>query len=158
MTAELDLEATIKTVRQAVKQRGVRWTAQREAIVKTFVEEDRHLTAEELLVLVREVDPSVSAATVYRTMNLLVESGLAAKRNFTGGSAAFEMILGKEHHHHLIDVETGGIIEFRDDEVEGILAEVAERLGYRISCHKIELFGVPLPGSAAAERQADSSS
>jgi len=141
---EMSEEEILRTIRMAVRKRGVRWTQQRESVVSTFIGQHRHLTAEDLHHLVREVDPSVSAATVYRTMNLLVEIGMAAKRHFRGGSAAFDLVLGKGHHHHLIDVDSGRIIEFTNDEMETILEGIARNLGYRISCHKIELFGVPL--------------
>ena len=137
-------EEILATIKRAVRGKGVRWTGQREAIISTFIDQDRHLTAEELHQLVREVDSSISAATVYRTMNLLVDAGMAAKRHFQGGSAAFDLTIGKGHHHHLIDVDSGRIIEFRNDEMEKLLEGVAAKLGYRIACHKIELFGVPL--------------
>ena len=137
-------EEILSTIKRAVRGKGVRWTGQREAIITTFIAQDRHLTAEELHALVREDDQSISAATVYRTMNLLVEAGMAAKRHFSEGSAAFDLTIGKGHHHHLIDVDSGKIIEFKNDEMERILREIAEKFGYRIACHKIELFGVAL--------------
>lgn len=137
-------EEILRTIKRAVRGKGVRWTGQRESIITTFIEQDRHLTAEELHQLVRSSDPTISAATVYRTMNLLVEAGMAAKRHFQGGSAAFDLTIGKGHHHHLIDVDSGRIIEFKDDQMERLLEGVAAKLGYRIACHKIELFGVPL--------------
>jgi Fur family ferric uptake transcriptional regulator len=144
LSEEMSEDEILRTIRLAVKKRGVRWTQQREAIVSTFIRQHRHLTAEDLHKLVRQVDPSVSAATVYRTMNLMVDIGMAAKRNFQGGSAAFDLVLGKGHHHHLIDVDSGRIIEFTNDEMEAILDRIARDMGYRIACHKIELFGVPL--------------
>ena len=116
-----------------------------EVIVSTFIEQDRHLTAEELLAMVREVDQSVSAATVYRTMNLLVDTGMAAKRNFTGGSAAFELLLGKDHHHHLIDVR-----ERKHHRIpqrgNGDLARFGGRTSrlQDLLRHKIEVFGTPI--------------
>ncbi|MDA3963463.1 MAG: transcriptional repressor [Planctomycetota bacterium] len=134
----------LSTIQRAVRARGVRWTGQREAIIGTFIDQDRHLTAEELHQLVRAQDATISAATVYRTMNLLVEIGMAAKRHFNGDSASFDLTIGKGHHHHLIDVDSGRIIEFKNDEMEAILATIAEQYGYRIACHKIELFGVPI--------------
>jgi Fur family ferric uptake transcriptional regulator len=140
---KVDREDVLRTVRQAVRKKGVRWTTQREAIVGTFVDAGRHITAEELHQVVRTIDPTVSAATVYRTMNLLVEIGMAAKRHFTEGSAAFDLVFGKGHHHHLIDVDSGDIIEFIDPEMEELVQRIASKLGYRMTCHKIELFGVP---------------
>ncbi|MHC5067357.1 MAG: Fur family transcriptional regulator [Planctomycetota bacterium] len=140
-------DEAVATIRQAIKGRGVRWTHQREVIIRTFIDADRHLTADEVHGLARIEDGSLSAATVYRTMNLLVECGMAEKRHFQGDSAAFDLTLGKGHHHHLIDVDSGRVIEFKNDEMEAVLQRIAEELGYRISCHKIELFGVPLDGN-----------
>lgn len=137
-------EEILATIKRAIRGKGVRWTGQRETIIGTFIEQDRHLTAEDLHQLVREQDSAISAATVYRTMNLLVEAGMAAKRRFNSDSASFDLTVGKGHHHHLIDVDSGRIIEFKNEEMEAMLQGIAERFGYRIACHKIELFGVPL--------------
>ena len=134
----------VKAMRLAVKKAGVRWTIQRETIVRSFIRERRHLTAEDLHDIVKTDDSSVSVATVYRTMNLLVQTGLVAKRNFTEGSAAFDLVIGKGHHHHLIDIENDRIIEFNDDELEEIMSRIATDLGYKISCHKLEIFGKPI--------------
>ena len=150
---EMSEEEILRTIKRAVRQRGVRWTTQRETIVTAFIRQDRHLTAEELHQLVREIDPSVSAATVYRTMNLLVDTGMAAKRHFQEGSAAFDLVLGKGHHHHLIDVDSGRILEFTNDEMEEILNSIAKKMGYRLACHKIELFGVPLSENGEEEEE-----
>jgi Fur family ferric uptake transcriptional regulator len=121
----------VRAMRLAVKKAGVRWTIQRESIVRTFIRERRHLTAEELYDIVKSDDASVSVATVYRTMNLLVQTGLVAKRHFNEASAAFE-------------IENDRIIEFNDDELEEIMDRIAKDLGYKISCHKLEIFGQPL--------------
>ena len=77
-------------------------------------------------------------------MNLLVQTGLIAKRHFNEASAAFDLVIGKGHHHHLIDIENDRIIEFNDDELEEIMSRIAKDLGYKISCHKLEIFGQPL--------------
>ena len=133
-----------RTIEQALRKRGVRWTNQRQAIIEALVATDRHLTAEALLAEAREVDPSVSAPTVYRTLHLLVEAGLVSKRVFQGDSACYEVLLGKGHHHHLIDVENGNIIEFTDEKLDALLDAFAAQHGYRIACHKVELFAVPM--------------
>ncbi|TVR11919.1 MAG: transcriptional repressor [Planctomycetota bacterium] len=133
-----------RTIEQALRKRGVRWTNQRQAIIEALVGTDRHLTAEELLAEAREVDPSVSAPTVYRTLHLLVEASLVSKRVFQGDSACYEVLLGKGHHHHLIDVENGNIIEFTDEALDALLDKFAAQHGYRIACHKVELFAVPI--------------
>ena len=116
---------------------------QREIIVQTFIEREQHITAEDLHLIVRDIDNSVSAATVYRTLNMLVDIGLVQKRHFNENSASFDLVIGKGHHHHLIDVDDGKIIEFNDPELEKVLSRVAADLGYEISCHKLELFCKP---------------
>lgn len=139
---DMDPAEVMQTIKQAVRKSSIRWTNQRELIIHAFIEQDRHLTAEELHGIVRHQDPTISTATVYRTMNLLVDIGMAAKRHFNEGSAAYDLVIGKGHHHHLIDVNSGQIIEFIDDEMEDLVARIAKKLGYRLACHKIELFGV----------------
>lgn len=141
-----------KTIEQALRKAGVRWTGQREAIIKALVTTDDHLTAEDLLKASREIDASVSAPTVYRTLHLLVEAGLVSKRAFQGDSACYEVLLGKGHHHHLIDVESGNIIEFTDEKLDALLDAFAAQHGYRIACHKVELFAVPLEQTEPAKQ------
>ena len=155
MSEEMSEKVKAKTIEQALRQSGVRWTGQRQAIIDALVATDDHLTAEDLLQASRALDASVSAPTVYRTLNLLVESGLVSKRSFQGDSAYYELLLGKGHHHHLIDVESGNIIEFTDDKLDALLEEFAAQKGYRIACHKIELFAVPLEDEADAEETPD---
>src|SRR5690606_32379817 len=92
----------IKRVRDEARRRGIRWTNQRQTIVEIFAELGEHVTAEELHRRVRMIDSTVSTATVYRTVNLLVDLGVAEKGHFGSGSASFEMALHKEHHDHLI--------------------------------------------------------
>lgn len=144
MHEEMSNEVKAKTIEQALRKTGVRWTGQRQAIIEALVGTDKHLTAEDLLQESRKLDPSVSAPTVYRTLNLLVEASLVSKRAFQGDSAYYEVLLGKGHHHHLIDVENGNIIEFTDDKLDALLDDFAAQHGYKIACHKIELFAVPL--------------
>ena len=144
MYEEMSNEVKAKTIEQALRKTGVRWTGQRQAIIEALVGTDRHLTAEDLLQESRKLDASVSAPTVYRTLNLLVEASLVSKRAFQGDSAYYEVLLGKGHHHHLIDVENGNIIEFTDDKLDALLEDFAAQHGYKIACHKVELFAVPL--------------
>ena len=144
MYEEMSNEVKAKTIEQALRKTGVRWTGQRQAIIEALVGTDRHLTAEDLLQESRKLDASVSAPTVYRTLNLLVEASLVSKRAFQGDSAYYEVLLGKGHHHHLIDVENGNIIEFTNDKLDALLDDFAAQHGYKIACHKVELFAVPL--------------
>ncbi len=131
-------------VRKEARARNVRWTNQRQSIVEMFIGCREHVTAEDLHQRVREVDPTVSTATVYRTINLLVEIGAAVKRDFGTGTASFEPIMSKHHHHHLINMQTGEVIEFVNEELEAIKERIAHELGFKLVHHQLELFGVPL--------------
>jgi Fur family ferric uptake transcriptional regulator len=136
------LRAAHDRVLAEAKRRGVRWTGQRRVIVEQFLLAGEHLTADGLLALVREIDPKVGAATVYRTLNLLVEIGIAERVRFDAGSAAFESTLGREHHDHLICVACGAIHEFRDDRIEKIQLRIAAEHGFTLQRHRLELFGL----------------
>ena len=139
-----ETQEAIEKIRAAAKQRQVRWTNQRQVIAEIFIESGEHLSAEELHQRVREVDPTVSAATVYRTINLLVDIGVAVKRNFHEASATFECTVGKQHHHHIINIETGEVIEFVSEELEELKRKIANDLGFELVEHELELFGRPL--------------
>jgi Fur family ferric uptake transcriptional regulator len=138
----LIIPALIARVREDARRRGVRWTAQRQTIVETFFAGREHLTVEELHKRVRAIDHTVSAATVYRTVNMLVEIGVAHKRNFGHGSASFESALDREHHDHLVCVACGKISEFHHDGIEDLQDEVAKTHGFRLSHHRMELYGL----------------
>jgi Fur family ferric uptake transcriptional regulator len=131
----------LRRVRDEARRRGVRWTTQRQAIVETFIGCDEHITVEDLHHRVRAIDHTVSAATVYRTINMLVEMGVAAKRHFGGGSASFECNLDKQHHDHLVCVKCGRIQEFHNDRIEELQEEVAEAHGFKLGHHRMELYG-----------------
>src|SRR4051812_41930107 len=105
----------LRRVRDEARRRGVRWTTQRQSIVETFIACDEHITVEDLHHRVRAIDRTVSAATVYRTINMLVEMGIAAKRHFGEGSASFECDVDKSHHDHLVCLVCGMIREFHND-------------------------------------------
>jgi Fur family ferric uptake transcriptional regulator len=132
----------LKTVRDEARRRGVRWTSQRQVIVETFLGSADHITVEELHKRVRGVDRTVSAATVYRTVNMLEKIGIAHRRDFGGGSASFESALNKDHHDHLVCLSCGAIQEFHHDRIETLQDEVAAEHGFRLSHHRMELYGV----------------
>jgi Fur family transcriptional regulator, ferric uptake regulator len=116
-------------------------TAQREAIVEQFFRHSEHISIEELLARVRKRHPRVGYATVYRTLKLLVESGLASERQFGDGQARYEV--AGQHHDHLICAECGVILEFEDDEIERLQERVAERLGgFEVVRHRHELYAL----------------
>ena len=137
----------MSVIEEKCKQRGVRLTEQRRVIAKvmsesklTFGSKD-HPDVDELYKRASKIDSKISIATVYRTVKLLEEAGILAKHDFKGGKARYEAMI-ESHHDHLIDVKTGEIIEFVDDEIELLQKKVAEKYGYTLVDHKLELYGV----------------
>jgi Fur family transcriptional regulator, ferric uptake regulator len=120
---------------------GVKLTEQRKVIAKVMSESTDHPDVDELYNRANKIDPKISIATVYRTVKLFEESGILAKHEFKGGKARYEE-LNEGHHDHLIDVKTGEIIEFVDEEIEKLQKKVAEKYGYKLVDHKLELYGV----------------
>ncbi|MFN9276259.1 MAG: Fur family transcriptional regulator [Planctomycetota bacterium] len=128
-------------VRQALQQRGLRWTGQRSRIVRTALATHEHYTAEELLLLCRREDPRLSRATVYRTLAVLEEAGFVEGLDAGDGKRRFEHVLGHEHHDHMVCLQCGAIVEFRDDELERRQEAAARRHGFRIERHSLRLYG-----------------
>jgi len=126
-----------------MSRKGLRSTSQRRIIAETFFESPKHVTIDELLAAVREREPRIGYATVYRTLKLFAECGIAAERNFGDGQTRYELSEeATDHHHdHLICNECGRIIEFHDDRIEQIQVRVAKELGFDISSHKHEIYG-----------------
>jgi Fur family transcriptional regulator, ferric uptake regulator len=122
--------------------RGLKSTRQRNLIIDLFFALHGHLSVEEVWARVRQDDPRVSVATVYRTMKLLADSGLAHARNFGDGQTRYEAAIGREHHDHLICTRCSEIIEFENDQIERMQDAVAKRHGFRVDSHKMELYGV----------------
>jgi Fur family transcriptional regulator, ferric uptake regulator len=123
-------------------ERGLKSTRQRSLIIDTFFELQGHPTVEELWGQVRQEDERVSVATVYRTMKLLSDSGLAHARNFGDGQTRYEAAVGKEHHDHLICTGCGAIVEFENDRIEQLQGAVARKHGFLVTNHKMELYGL----------------
>jgi len=127
--------------------KGVKLTEQRKIIAKVISEskelygESDHPDVDELYKRVSKIDSKISIATVYRTVKLLEESGILTKHDFKGGKARYEQI-NESHHDHLIDIKTGEIIEFVDEEIEILQKKVADKYGYSLVDHKLELYGV----------------
>ena len=121
-------------------EKGVRLTDQRKLIATVMSESTDHPDVDELHKRVSKVDSKVSIATVYRTVKLFEESGIVAKHDFKGNKARYEEAT-KEHHDHLIDVNTGEIIEFVNEDIEKLQKKVAEKLGYKLVDHRLELYG-----------------
>ena len=121
--------------------KGVKLTDQRKIIAKVMSESNDHPDVDELYKRVLKIDSKISIATVYRTVKLFEESGILTKHEFKGGKARYEE-LNESHHDHLIDVKSGEIIEFVDQEIENLQKKVAEKYGYDLIVHKLELYGV----------------
>ena len=121
-------------------ERGLKMTGQRRVIARVLSEAADHPDVEELYRRASALDRRISIATVYRTVRLLEEQGILARRDFGGGRARYEPS-GHGHHHHLIDVDTGRVIEFEDPEHERVLTAIALRLGFDLVSHRLELFG-----------------
>ena len=138
---------TADTIEQKCLAKGVKLTEQRKIIAKIISEskseygESDHPDVDELYNRVLKVDPKISIATVYRTVKLFEEAGILTKHDFKGGKARYEAMI-ESHHDHLIDIKTGEIIEFVDDEIEKLQKRVAEKYGYKLVDHKLELYGV----------------
>ncbi len=141
---------TEPTLEESCIARGMRMTDQRRVIARIIEAATDHPDVEELYRRASEVDPRISLSTVYRTVNLFEEAGLVTKHDFKDGRARFEPI-PEEHHDHLIDIRSGKVIEFRNEEIEAIQELIAKRLGYRLIDHRLELYAVPL-GSKEPER------
>ena len=118
--------------------RGVKLTGQRKIIARVMSQAEDHPDVDILYNRVTKIDPKISIATVYRTVKLFEEAGILAKHDFKGGKARYEEI-SESHHDHLIDVKTGEIIEFVDNEIELLQKKVAEKYGYELVDHKLEL-------------------
>src|SRR5690606_36342056 len=131
------------TLEQECAVRGMRMTEQRRIIAQVIEAAVDHPDVEELHRRASAIDPRISLSTVYRTVNLFEEAGLVTKHDFKDGRARFELI-PDEHHDHLIDIRSGRVIEFRNEEIEAIQEVIAKRLGYRLVDHRLELYAVPL--------------
>ena len=130
-------------------ERGMRMTDQRRVVAQVLSQSHDHPDVEELYRRASAVDPHISIATVYRTMRLFEEAGVVEKHDFGDGRSRYEELTG-EHHDHLIDTKTGQVIEFFDEEIEKLKTAIAERLGYRLIGHKLELYGVPMEKGPAS--------
>jgi Fur family ferric uptake transcriptional regulator len=123
--------------------KGMRMTEQRRVIARILTAADDHPDVEEVYRRASAVDPRISISTVYRTVKLFEDAGIIARHDFRDGRSRYEPV-PDEHHDHLIDLRTGTVVEFRDEEIERLQAEIARRLGFRLVDHRLELYGVPL--------------
>lgn len=128
--------------------KGLRMTEQRRVIARVLSESHDHPDAEELHRRAAAIDSRISIATVYRTVRLFEEAGILERHDFRDGRSRYEQ-LPEEHHDHLIDLSTGKVVEFHDEEIERLQQLVAERLGFRLVDHRLELYGRPLDAKDA---------
>ena len=136
MTRKIDIEALCA-------DKGLRITEQRRVIAQILSEAEDHPDVETLHERAAAVDPKISIATVYRTVRLFEEAGILERHEFGDGRSRYEAA-SDAHHDHLIDVETGSVIEFVDEELESLQKRIAEKLGFRLVDHRMELYGVAL--------------
>lgn len=127
------------------KEMGMRLTVQRRVIARVLMESDDHPDIDELFRRTCAQDPGISLATVYRTVRLFEDAGILERLHFVDGRARYETAT-EDHHDHLIDIKTGKIIEFHNDEIERLQRRIAEELGYELADHRLELYGEPLDG------------
>ena len=127
-------------IEQKCLKRGLRLTEQRKLVAKVMSESEGHPDVDELHNRVNKLDAKISIATVYRTVKLFEEAGVVAKHDFKGNKARYEET-PEQHHDHLIDINTGEITEFVNEDIEKLQKKVAEKLGYKLVDHRLELYG-----------------
>ena len=132
-----------KSIISRCEAKGLRMTGQRRVIAQALEDSDDHPDVEELYARAAAIDSGISLATVYRTVKLFEEAGLLDKLEFGDGRARYEDA-ERDHHDHLIDINSGEVIEFVDAEIEQLQERIAKKLGYELRGHRLELYGVPL--------------
>ena len=128
-------------------ERGLKMTGQRRVIAQVLSDAADHPDVEQLHRRAAQIDPRISIASVYRRLRLFEEASILERHEFRSGRARYEEA-PEEHHDHLIDVQSGRVLEFQDPEIEALQRRVAEKLGYRLIDHRLELYAVPLAGKA----------
>lgn len=139
---------TKQDIEQLCVDQGMRMTDQRRVIAQVLSNSDDHPDVEEVYNRAEKVDPKISIATVYRTVRLFEEAGILERHDFRDGRSRYEPVTD-DHHDHLIDVESGAVVEFHNDEIEALQSKIAEKLGYRLVDHRMELYAVPLTSKKA---------
>lgn len=141
--AETTAEQPPASLEDQCVAKGMRMTEQRRIIARVIEGASDHPDVEELYRRAVENDPRISISTVYRTVKLFEDAGIIERHDFRDGRARYETV-PEEHHDHLIDLKTGSVIEFRNEEIERLQEAIARKLGYRLVDHRLELYGVPL--------------
>jgi Fur family ferric uptake transcriptional regulator len=135
-------EFDVTRIEKACVDKGLRMTDQRRVIARVLSDAADHPDAEELYRRASAIDPHISIATVYRTVKLFEDAGILERHDFRDGRSRYEEV-PESHHDHLIDVATGSVIEFRNEDIEKLQRRVAEELGFELIDHRLELYGVP---------------
>ena len=134
---------TTSAIEDLCLQKGMRMTDQRRVIAKVLSDAHDHPDVEEVYRRSTAIDSGISIATVYRTVRLFEDAGILERHDFRDGRSRYETV-SEEHHDHLINVETGEVLEFHSDEIEELQEKIAEKLGFRLVDHRMELYGVPV--------------
>ncbi len=132
-----------KTLEELCAEKGMRMTDQRRVIARILQESADHPDVEELYRRSSKVDPRISISTVYRTVKLFEDEGIIERHDFRDGRSRYETV-PEEHHDHMIDLNTGNVIEFQSAEIEALQERIARELGFRLVGHRLELYGIPL--------------
>src|SRR5215475_4307553 len=142
----------ISRLEQLCHDKGLKMTEQRRIIARVLSDATDHPDVEQVYRRATEIDPHISIATVYRTVRLFEEANILERHDFRDGRSRYEEA-PEVHHDHLIDIQSGRVIEFRDEEIERLQRKVAENLGYRLVDHRLELYAVPSDEKQAPQKQ-----
>ena len=141
-------------IEQLALEKGMRMTEQRRVVARVLSQAEDHPDVEELYRRASAVDPHISIATVYRTVRLFEEGGIIERHDFRDGRSRYEQAT-EYHHHHLIDLDSGEVTEFFDAELEALKHKIAERMGYRLVDHRLELYGVKMDPDTSPKANAE---
>lgn len=136
----------LSRIEQRCLDKGIKMTEQRRVIARVLSEATDHPDVEQVYQRATELDPRISIATVYRTVRLFEEAKIVERHDFGDGRARYEQTGDREHHHHLINLRTGEVIEFESEELEALKRKIADSLGFELVGERLELYGVPAPG------------
>jgi Fur family ferric uptake transcriptional regulator len=141
--SDFEFDDMTSKLERLCRRRGLKMTDQRRVIARVLSESSDHPDVDQLYQRATKVDPRISIATVYRTVKLFEEANILERHDFGDGRARYEEA-AEEHHDHLIDMQSGKVVEFTNDEIERLQRDVAKKLGYRLVGHRLELYGMPL--------------
>lgn len=145
-------EDTVSRLERLCAEKGLKMTGQRRVIARVLSDATDHPDVEQVYRRATEIDPHISIATVYRTVRLFEEASILSRHDFGDGRARYEEA-PEEHHDHLIDIQSGKVIEFHNDRIEELQNQIARELGYELVGHRLELYGTPLRGRKPGPRQ-----